>query len=63
MIVNLTHHDMDFLFGRWNIDLKKRSFPTILLLIKSFMNVEAINIIPHFIKDVPILKGSFEKIL
>ena len=29
MIVGHTHDDIDALFGRWSMDLKKDNFPTI----------------------------------
>jgi hypothetical protein len=37
--------------------LKKDSFPTIPLLMKSFMEVESIPTIPHLIEEVPDFKG------
>ena len=37
MIVGHTHDDIDALHGRWSMALKKESFPTIPLLMKSFM--------------------------
>ena len=40
--------------------LKKESFPTIPLLMKLFMDVEAIPTIPHFIKEVPNFKKFIE---
>jgi hypothetical protein len=57
MLVGHTHDDIDALFGRWNMSLKKKNFPTIPLLMKSFMNVESIPTIPHLIKEVPDFKG------
>ena len=39
MIVGHTYDDIDALFGRWSMALKNESFPTIPLLMKSFMNV------------------------
>ena len=59
MIVGHTHDDIDALFGRWSMALKKESFPTIPLLMKSFMDVEAVPTIPHLIKEVPNFKGRF----
>ena len=38
IIVGHTHDDIDALFGRWSMKLKKENFPTVLLLMKSFMN-------------------------
>ena len=37
--------------------LKKDNFPTIPLLMKSFMEVELIPTIPHLIEEVPDFKG------
>ena len=63
MIVDHTHDDIDALFGRWSMDLKKENFPTIPALMKSFMDVDSISTIPHLIEEVPDFKafiaGSF----
>ena len=37
--------------------LKKESFPTVPLLMKSFMDVESIPTIPHLIEEVADFKG------
>ena len=60
MIVGHIHDDIDALFGRWSIALKKESFPTIPLLMKSFMDIKAIPTIPHIIKEVPNSKKFIE---
>ena len=60
MIVGHTHDDIDALFGRWSMALKKESFPTIPLLMKSFMDVEAVLTIPHLIEEVPYFKKFIE---
>jgi hypothetical protein len=52
MLVGHTHDDIDALFGRRSMSLKKENFPTIPFLIKSFMDVESIPTIPHLIKEV-----------
>ena len=57
MLVGHTHDDIDALFGRWSMSLRKESFPTIPLLMKSFMDVESIPTIPHLIEEVPDFKG------
>ena len=36
MLVDHTHDDIDALFGRWSVALRKESFSTIPLLMKSF---------------------------
>ena len=60
MIVGHTHDDIDALFGRWSMALKKESFPTVPLLMKSFMDVESIPTIPHLIEEVADFKGFIE---
>ena len=48
-------------FGRWSIALKKESFPTIPLLMKSFMDMDlAVPTIPHLIEEVPNFKKFIE---
>ena len=60
MIVDHTHDDIDALFGRWSMKLKKENFPTIPFFMKSFMDVESIPIIPHLIEEVADFKGFIE---
>ena len=60
MIVGYTHDDIDALLGRWSMALKKESFPTIPMLMKSFMNVEAIPTNSHLIEEVPDFKKFIE---
>ena len=60
MIVGHTHDDIDALFGRWSMALKEESFPTIPLLMNSFMDVEEILTIPHLIEEVPDFKKFIE---
>jgi hypothetical protein len=57
MLVGHTHDDIDALFGRWCILLGKENIPTIPLLMKSFMEIETIPYIPHFIEEVPDFNG------
>ena len=57
MIVGHTHNDIDVLFGRWSMLLKKENFPTIPALMKSFMGVESIPTIPHLIEGMPDFKN------
>ena len=52
MIVGHTHDDINALFERWSMALKKESFPTVPLLMKSFMDVESIPTILHLIEEV-----------
>ena len=60
MLVGHTHDDIDALFGRWSMLLRKDNFPTIPLLMKSFMDVESIPTIPHLVEEVPDFKGFIE---
>ena len=60
MMVGHTHDDIDALFGRWSMLLKKENFPTIPALMKSFMDVEAIPTIPHLIEEVPDFKSFID---
>ena len=63
MIVGHTHDDIDALFERWSMALKKESFPTIPLLMKLFMDVESIPTILHLIEEVANFKGFIEGLL
>ena len=47
MLVGHTHDNIDALFGSWSMALQKESFPTVPLLMKSFMKNEAVPTIPH----------------
>ena len=60
MIVGHTHDDIDALFGRWSMLLKKENFPTIPALMKSFMDVESIPTILHLIEEVPDFKSFID---
>ena len=57
MLVGHTHDDIDALFGRWSMALKKEDFPTIPLLMRSFMENETVPTIPHLIEEVPDFKS------
>ena len=52
MLVDHTHDNIDTFFGHWSMALQKESFPTIPLLMKSFMKNEAVSTIPHLIQEV-----------
>ena len=56
MLVGHTHDDIDALFGRWSMALRREDFPTVPLLMKSFMKIEAVPTIPHLIQEVPDFK-------
>jgi hypothetical protein len=55
MLIGHTHNDIDALFGRWSMSLRKENFPTTTLLMKSFMDVELVPTIPHLIEKVSLL--------
>ena len=61
MIVSHTYDDIDALFGRLSMALKKESFPTIPMLMKSFMDVKAVPTIPYLIEEVPDFKKFIEE--
>ena len=57
MLVCHTHDDIDALFGRWAIKLRQSDYPTIPLLMKSFMDVDKIPVISHLVEEVSDFKG------
>ena len=52
LIVGHTQDDIDVLFGRWSYKLRGIDYPTLLLLMKSFMDTESHPVIPHLIEEV-----------
>ena len=60
MLVGHTHDDIDALFGRWSMQLKKENFPTIPSLMKSFMDVDSVPTVPHLIEEVSDFKAFIE---
>ena len=60
LIVGHTHDDIDALFGRWSYKLGGADYPTLPLLMKSFMDTESWPIIPHLIEEVPDFKKFVE---
>ena len=60
MIVDHTHDDIDALFRRWSMLLRKDNFPTTPKLMKSFMDVECVPTIPHLVEEVPDFKGFIQ---
>jgi hypothetical protein len=56
MLVGHTHDDIDASFGRWSMKLRENNYPTILLLMKSYMNLDEDLIIPDLIEEVPDFK-------
>ena len=55
-LVGHSHDDINALFGRWSMALRKESFPTIPLLMKSIMKNEIVSTILHLIQEVPDFK-------
>ena len=60
LIVGYTHNDINALFGRWSYKLRGNDYPTLPLLMKSFMDTESCLVIPHLIEEVPDFKKFVE---
>ncbi len=60
LMVGHTHDDIDASFGRWSMKLHEEDFPTIPLLMKSYMDLDSMPVIPHLIEEVPDFKGFIE---
>ena len=56
LIVVHTHYDIDALSGKWSYKLRGTDYPTLPLLMKSFMDMESRPVIPHLIEEVPRLQ-------
>ena len=56
VVVGHTHDDIDVSFSRWSMKLYEEDFPTILLLMKLYMNLDHVPVIPHIFKKVPDFK-------
>jgi hypothetical protein len=52
MLVGYTHDDIDASFGRWSMKLCENDYPTIPLLMKSYMELDDILVIPSLIEEV-----------
>ena len=52
-----THDDIDASFGRWSMKLHEEDFPTIPLLMKSYMDLDNVPVIPHMIEEIPNFKA------
>jgi len=63
MLVDHMHNNIDALFGRWKMQLKKESFPTIPVLIQFFKDVDSVPTIPHLIEEVPNFKAFIERLI
>ena len=60
LIIGHTHDDIDALFGTWSYKLRGTDYPTLPLLMKSFMDTESRPVIPHLIEEVPDFKKFVE---
>ena len=63
LIVGHTHDDIYALFGRWSFKLRETDYPTLPLLMKSFMDTKSRPVIPHLIEEVPDFKKFVERYL
>jgi hypothetical protein len=57
LMVGHTHDDIDASFGRWNMKLHEEDFLTIPLLMKSYMDLDHMPVIPHMIEEMPDFKA------
>ena len=60
LIVGHTHDDIDALFSKWSYKLRGTDYPTLPLLMKSFMDMESWPVIPHLIEEVSDFKKFVE---
>ena len=51
-MVGHTHYDIDASFGRWSMKLHEEDLPTIFLLMKSYMDLDNVPVIPHLIEKM-----------
>ena len=52
LLVAHIHENIEAMFGRWSYRLRKNDYPTLPMLIKSFIDVETELVIPHLIEEV-----------
>ena len=57
LMVGHTHGDIDASFGHWSMKLYEEDFPTIPLLIKSYMDLDNVPVIPHMIEEISNFKA------
>ena len=53
LLVGHMNNDIDASLEWWSMKLQEEDFPTIPLLIKSYMNLKNILVISHMIEEVP----------
>ena len=56
-MVGYTEYNIDASFGRWSMKLHEEDFSTIPLLMKSYMDLDNVPVIPHMIEEVPDFKA------
>jgi hypothetical protein len=57
LLVGHIHEYIDAMFGRWSGRLRENDYPTLPMLMKSFMDIEREPVIPHLIEEVPNFKA------
>jgi hypothetical protein len=63
LLVRHTHEDIDAMFGRWSYRLRANDYPTLPMLMKSFMDAEKQPVILHLIEEVPNFKAFVDGFL
>jgi hypothetical protein len=63
LLIGHTHEDIDAMFGRWSYRLHANDYPTLPMLMKSFMDAEKQPVIPHLIEEVPNFKAFVDGFL
>jgi hypothetical protein len=63
LLVGHTHEDIDAMFARWSYKLRANDYPTLPMLMKSFMDAEKQLVIPHLIEEVPNFKAFVDDYL
>ena len=57
LMVGHTHDDIDASFGCWSMKLYEEDFSTIPLLMKSYMDLDNVLVIPHMIEKISNFKA------
>ena len=60
LLVGHTYDDIGASFGRWSMKLWEEDFPTIAMLMKLYMDLDNVSVIPHMIEEVPDFKAFIE---
>lgn len=53
LAINHIYNDINASFGRYGMNLHEHDYPTISPLMKSYMDMEKVPIIPHMIEKLP----------